>query len=165
MFCMLGHISTGCGVFLCCSLLGACKRKHTRWISPKLFCPKFFWYPPPPLALSAPKCFFFQGFEGLPEVFDPGRPHERPRDAARCPARKLSPCAVFSFVLYRANGRGGVWVTNCCWPPLATRKIPEKQTVGTTTASHKMLTAQALSSALNAGTAERGCLGRGNAFV
>ena len=26
--------------------------------------------------LSAPKRLFFQGFEGLPDVFDPGRPHE-----------------------------------------------------------------------------------------
>ena len=40
----------------------------------------------------------------------------------------------------------------------------EKQTVGTVTASHKMLTLQALSSSLNAGTAKRGCLGRGKAF-
>ena len=33
-----------------------------------------------------------------------------------------------------------VWVANCCWPPLATRGTPEKQTAGTVTASHKMLT-------------------------
>ena len=37
----------------------------------------------------------------------------------------------------------------------------EKQTMGTVTASHKMLTLQALSGSLNAGTAKRGCLGRG----
>ena len=43
-------------------------------------------------------------------------------------------------------------------------KGPEKQTMGSVTASHKMLTLQALSSSLNAGTAERGCLGRGEAF-
>ena len=34
--------------------------------------------------ISAPKCLFFQGFEGLPEVSDPGLPREiapgRPRD-------------------------------------------------------------------------------------
>ena len=44
------------------------------------------------------------------------------------------------------------------------RRAPEKQTVGTVSASHKMLTLQALSSSLNAGTAKRGCLGRGEAF-
>ena len=35
------------------------------------------------------------------------------------------------------------------------RRTPEKQTVGTVTASHKMLTLQALSSSLNAGAEER----------
>ena len=44
------------------------------------------------------------------------------------------------------------------------RRATEKQTAGTVTASHKMLTLQALSSVLNAGTAKRGCLGRGEAF-
>ena len=44
-------------------------------------------------------------------------------------------------------------------------RIPEKQTLGTVTASHTMLTLHALSSSLNAGTANRGCLGRGKAFV
>ena len=44
------------------------------------------------------------------------------------------------------------------------RRAPEKPTVGTVTTSHKMLTLQALSSSLNAGTAKRGCLGRGEAF-
>ena len=44
------------------------------------------------------------------------------------------------------------------------RRAPEKQTVGTVLASHKMLTLQALSSSLNSGTAKRGCLGRGEAF-
>ena len=29
--------------------------------------------------MSAPKCRFFLGFEGLPEVFDPGCPHESPK--------------------------------------------------------------------------------------
>ena len=43
------------------------------------------------------------------------------------------------------------------------RRAPEKQTVSTVTASHKMLTLQALSSSLNAGTAKKGCLGRGEA--
>ena len=41
---------------------------------------------------------------------------------------------------------------------------PEKQTVGTVTASHKILTLQALSRALNAGTVKRGHLRRGKAF-
>ena len=44
------------------------------------------------------------------------------------------------------------------------RRAPEKQTVGTVTASCKMLRLQALSSSLNASTAKRGCLGRGEAF-
>ena len=44
------------------------------------------------------------------------------------------------------------------------RRAPEKQTVGTVTASHKMLTLQALSSSLNAGTAKRGRLGQGEPF-
>ena len=44
------------------------------------------------------------------------------------------------------------------------RRAPEKQTVGTVTASHKILTLQALSSSLKAGTAKRGCLRRGEAF-
>ena len=26
--------------------------------------------------MSVPKCMFFEDFESLPEVFDPGRPHE-----------------------------------------------------------------------------------------
>ena len=41
---------------------------------------------------------------------------------------------------------------------------PEKQTLGTLTASHKMLTLQALSSSLHASTAKRGYLGRGEAL-
>ena len=41
---------------------------------------------------------------------------------------------------------------------------PKKQTMGTATVSHKMLTLQALSSSLNASTAKRGCLGRREAF-
>ena len=43
-------------------------------------------------------------------------------------------------------------------------KGPEKPTVGTVTASPYKLTLEALSSSLNAGTAKRGCLGRGKAF-
>ena len=30
--------------------------------------------------MSATKCLFFLGFEGLPEVFEQGHPHKRPRD-------------------------------------------------------------------------------------
>ena len=40
-------------------------------------------------------------------------------------------------------------------------KCPEKQTVGTVTASDEMLTLQALSRSLKAGTAKRGNLDRG----
>ena len=49
-------------------------------------------------------------------------------------------------------------------PPLATPNSPEKQTVGTVTVSHKMLTLQAPSSSLNAGTGKRDCLIQGKAF-
>ena len=48
---------------------------------------------------------------------------------------------------------------------LPTPTPPEKQTVGTVTASHKMLTLQALSSSFNAGTAKRGCLGKEGLWV
>ena len=48
--------------------------------------------------------------------------------------------------------------------PSNPRRAPEKQTAGTVTASHKMLTLQALSSSVNAGNVKRGCLGRGEAF-
>ena len=44
------------------------------------------------------------------------------------------------------------------------RRTPEKRTVGSVTASQKMLNLQALSSSLNAGAAKRGCLDRGEAF-
>ena len=43
-------------------------------------------------------------------------------------------------------------------------RAPEKQTVGTVTASHKILTLQALSSSLNGGPAKRGCLSREKVF-
>ena len=57
-----------------------------------------------------------------------------------------------------------VWVANCCWPRRRPSENPEKQPVGTVTASHKILTLQALSSSLNSGTGKRGCLSRGKAF-
>ena len=43
-------------------------------------------------------------------------------------------------------------------------RAPEKQPVSTVTASHKMLTLQALSSSLNASTARKGCMGQGQVF-
>ena len=49
-------------------------------------------------------------------------------------------------------------------PSVNPPKFPEKQTVDTVTASHRMLSLQALSSSLNAGTAKRGFLGQGKAF-
>ena len=52
-----------------------------------------------------------------------------------------------------AEGLGrGLLLTPLGTPP----KVPKKQTVGTVTASHKMLTLRALSSSLHAGTAKRG---------
>ena len=54
---------------------------------PEFFLPKFFLHPPGIMDvrvfgswMSTPKCLFFQGLEGLPQVFDPGRPRECPRD-------------------------------------------------------------------------------------
>ena len=44
------------------------------------------------------------------------------------------------------------------------RRTPEKKTAGSVTASHKMLTLQALSSKLNAGTAKRGLPGPRRGF-
>ena len=57
-----------------------------------------------------------------------------------------------------------VWVANCCWPLWRPSENPEKQTVGPVTASHKILTLQALLSSLNAGTAKRGGFSRGKDF-
>ena len=76
-------------------------------------------------------------------------------------SRKNKYCNVHisGHTVYRANGRGGFGSqtgVDPFWWPLTT---PGKQTVGTVTASHKMLSLQALSSSLNAGTAKRGCLG------
>ena len=51
--------------------------------------------------MSAPNSLFFQDLEGLPEVFDPGRPHEmtpgRPQDI-RPENFLLSLWAAFSFL-------------------------------------------------------------------
>ena len=68
-----------------------------------------------------------------------------------------------SSSLDRANGRGTFGSQTAADPP-GPRRTPEKQTVGTVTASPKMLNLQALSSSLNVGTAKRGCLGRGEAL-
>ena len=47
----------------------------------------------------------------------------------------------FAFSLYRANGRGGFGSRTGADPSWGTPpKVPKKQTVGTVTASHKMLT-------------------------
>ena len=53
--------------------------------------------------------------------------------------------------LDRANGHGGFGSQTAADPSGDPRRAPEKETVGTVTASHKMPTLQALSSALNAG--------------
>ena len=63
--------------------------------------------------------------------------------------------------LDRANGRGGFGSQTAADPPSRPSENSEKQTVGNVIASHKILTLQALSSSLNAGTAKRGCLSRG----
>ena len=67
--------------------------------------------------------------------------------------------------LYRANGRGGFGSQTAADPFGDPPRTPEKQTVGTVTASLKMLSLQALSSSLDAGAAKGGgCLGRRGAF-
>ena len=53
-----------------------------------------------------------------------------------------------AICLYRANGPGGFGSQTAADPCGDPRRTPEKQTVGTVTASHKMLTLQALSSSL-----------------
>ena len=82
------------------------------------------------------------------------------------PSPSRRPLLVFADWenLHRANGRGGFGSQTAADPPLATPRQPEKQTVGAVTASHKMLSLQALSSSLNASTAKRGSLSRGKAF-
>ena len=57
-------------------------------------------------------------------------------------------------------GRGGFGSRTAADPSGDPPKVPKKQTVGTVTASHKVLTLQALSSSLNADTAKRGFLGQ-----
>ena len=69
-----------------------------------------------------------------------------------------------ALTLDRANGRGGSGSQTAADPPKRPSENPEKQTVGTMTASHKILTLQALSSSLNAGTAKRGSSSRGKTF-
>ena len=76
---------------------------------------------------------------------------------------RVRPRPIF-LDLGRANGRGGFGSQTAADPPGDPGESSEKQTVGTVTASHRMLALQALSSSLNAGTAKRGCLGRGEAF-
>ena len=76
----------------------------------------------------------------------------------------MTPNEFGDFTLYRANGRGGFGSQTAADPASGPPTTPEKQTVGTVTASHKMLTLQALSSSLNAGNAKRGSLSRGKAF-
>ena len=75
--------------------------------------------------------------------------------------QKLKEKTIFLAEQIDAEGLGRKLLLTTSGDP---RRAPEKQTVGTVTASHKMLTLQALSSSLNAGTAKRGCLGRGEAF-
>ena len=82
--------------------------------------------------------------------------------APQHPSQPLSGFPRFS--LDRANGRGGLGSQTAAAPPRRPSENPEKQTVCTVTASHKILSLQALLSSLSAGTAKRGCLSRGKAF-
>ena len=59
-------------------------------IQPEVFLTKVFENPPGVMDvrafgswMSAPKCLFFQDFEGLTEVFAPGRPPGYPRGRPR----------------------------------------------------------------------------------
>ena len=62
------------------------QRKRARTdLCPKFFGSKLFLHPPGVMDvrtlgswMSAPRCLFFQGFQGLPEVLDPGRPQVVP---------------------------------------------------------------------------------------
>ena len=86
------------------------------------------------------------------------------RTAAKPPLKWKFFFYCFSFLfLYRAHGRGGFGSQTAADP---TRRLGAltSRLWGTVTASHKILTLQALSSSLNAGTAKRGCLNRGKAF-
>ena len=56
--------------------------------------------------------------------------------------------------LYRANGRGGFGSQTAADPAGDPRRAPEKQTVGTVTASQKMLSLQALLSSPKSGPAK-----------
>ena len=78
-----------------------------------------------------------------------------------------NPRPLQAYDLYRANerrGRGGFGLRTVWTPSGDPRRAPEKQTVGTVTASHKMLTLQALSSSLNASTAKGGLPGPRRGF-
>ena len=71
----------------------------------------------------------------------------------------LAKLKKFASILYRANGRGGFGSQTAADLSGDPPNVPEKQTLGTVVASHKVLTLQALSSSLDAGTAKRGFLG------
>ena len=66
------------------------------------------------------------------------------------PWRKTAPLKRPSkrSMIYRANGHGGFGSQTAADPLWRPHRTPEKQTVGTVTASHKMLTLQALSALL-----------------
>ena len=86
--------------------------------------------------------------------------------SAGCPALRLTLWAAFSLLKIHTEqmgteGLGRKLLLTTSGDPC---RAPEKQTVGTVTASHKTLTLRALSSSLNVDTAERGWLGRGEAF-
>ena len=57
-------------------------------------------------------------------------------------------CAT-KFILYQANGRGGFGSQTAADPSCRPPTAPEKQTLGTVTASHRTLTLQALLSSLS----------------
>ena len=108
------------------------------------------------------KCFGSFTFWQLDAVSLPGGGKPRPSALPQLRLAVYSGSAV--VVLYRANGRGGFGSQTAADPSGDPPKVPKKQTVGTVTASHEMLSLQALSSSLNAGTAKRGFWGQGKAF-
>ena len=77
----------------------------------------------------------------------------------RAPFSAKTPC--FNTEQMDAEGLGRKLLVTPCGDP---RRTLEKQTVGTMTASHKMLSLQALSSSLNAGTAKGGLPGPRRGF-
>ena len=121
--------------------------------------------PSPALGLRVVACLTEKPCGQLPAdlrmtliTFDDRRPGVQSNLFAIC---NIFPPTLFKTEQMDAEGLGRKLLLTPSGDP---RRTPKKQTVGTVTASHKMLTLQALASSLNAGTVRKGSLGRGEAF-